>query len=200
MKLITSPPSPYARKIRVLLRETGMIDRVEEMGVTTSPMASAPDALAGNPTGKIPSLIRGDGPAIYDSRVISRYLNDIGNCDLYPEHALYEVLTLEATADAIMDATVGMVYETRLRPESQQSQDWLDAQWGKAERAISAINDRWMSHLNGPLNAAQIATSCALSYVDLRHDARNWRNGNEALSTWQAEFSARPSMLDTTPT
>ena len=93
-----------------------------------------------------------------------------------------------------------MVYETRLRPESQQSQDWLDAQWGKAERAISAINDRWMSHLNGPLNAAQIATSCALGYVDLRHDARNWRNGNEALSTWQAEFSARPSMLDTAPT
>ena len=52
MKLITSPPSPYARKIRVLLRETGMIDRVEEMDVTTSPMASAPDALVGNPTGK----------------------------------------------------------------------------------------------------------------------------------------------------
>lgn len=199
MKLITSPPSPYARKIRVLLRETGMIDRVEEVDVSTSPMASTADALAGNPMGKIPSLMRDDGPSIYDSRVISRYLNDIGSCDLYPIHALYEVLTLEATADAIMDATVGMVYETRLRPDAQQSTDWLDAQWGKAERAISAINSRWMSHLNGPLNAAQIATSCALAYVDLRHDGRGWRNGNEALSAWHAQFANRPSMQATDP-
>ncbi|MDA9208434.1 glutathione S-transferase [Octadecabacter sp.] len=199
MKLITSPPSPYARKIRVLLRETGMIDRVEEVDVATSPMDSAADALAGNPTGKIPSLLREDGPSIYDSRVISRYLNDIGNCGLYPERSLYEILTLEATADAIMDATVGMVYETRLRPEAQQSPEWLDAQWGKAERAISAINSRWMSHLNGPLNAAQIATSCALAYLDLRHDARGWRVGHEALSAWQAEFAARPSMQATDP-
>lgn len=200
MKLITSPPSPYARKIRVLLRETGLIDRVQEVDVTTSPMSSAADALAGNPMGKIPSLMRDDGPSIYDSRVISRYLDDIGACNLYPEHALYEVLTLEATADGIMDATVGMVYETRLRPDDQQSPDWLDAQWGKAERAISAINSRWMSHLNGPLNAAQIATSCALAYVDLRHDARGWRNGNQALAAWQAGFAARPSMQATDPT
>lgn len=199
MKLNTSLPSPYARKIRVMLRETGLIDRVEEVEVTTSPVASTPEALTGNPTGKIPSLMRDDGPSLYDSRVISRYLDDIGNCGLYPEHALYEVLTLEATADAIMDAAVGMVYETRLRPETQQSPEWLDAQWGKIERAVSAINTRWMSHLNGPLNAAQIATSCGLAYLDLRHDARDWRNGNEPLAAWQAEFAARPSMQTTNP-
>jgi len=199
MKLLTAPPSPYARKIRVLLRETGMIDRVEEVEVITSPVASTADALSGNPMGKIPSLLRDDGPSIYDSRVISRYLDDIGNAGLYPERSLYEILTLEATADGIMDAAVGMVYETRLRPEPQQSPEWLDAQWGKAERAISTINSRWMSHLNGPLNAAQIATSCALAYLDLRHDARNWRIGNESLAAWQAEFETRPSMLATAP-
>ncbi len=199
MKLLTATASPYARKIRVLLRETGMIDRVEEVEIATSPIASTADALSGNPMGKIPSLLRDDGPAIYDSRVISRYLDDLGTCNLYPDHALYEILTLEATADAIMDATVGMVYETRLRPENQQSTEWLNAQWGKADRAISAINSRWMSHLNGPLNAAQIATSCALGYLDLRHDARGWRNGNEALSKWQAEFSTRMSMQATAP-
>lgn len=182
MKLLTAPPSPYARKIRVLLRETGMIDRVEEVEVVTSPLASSADALSGNPTGKIPALLRDEGPSIYDSRVISRYLNDIGNAGLYPKHALYEILTLEATADAIMDAAVGMAYETRLRPEAHQSPEWLEAQWSKVERAIQSINSRWMSHLNGPLNAAQIATSCALSYLDLRHDARNWRIGNESLT------------------
>jgi len=162
MQLILSPPSPYARKIRVLLRETGLIDRVEEVQVSTSPVNSAAEAIAANPTGKIPALIRADGPAIYDSRVISRYLDDMADANLYPKTSLYEVLTLEATADAIMDASVGMTYEMRLRPEAQQSPEWLDAQWNKASRAVAAINGRWMSHLTGPLNAAQIATSCAL--------------------------------------
>ncbi|MDC1229427.1 glutathione S-transferase family protein, partial [Octadecabacter sp.] len=172
MQLIMSPASPFVRSVRVLLRETGLIDRVDEVQVATSPMASAAEALAANPTGKIPALTRTDGPAIYDSRVIMRYLDNMADANLYPNTSLYEVLTLEATAIAIMDATVSMAYEVRLRPETQQSPDWIEAQWGKAARGIEAINAHWMSHLNGPLNAAQIATSCALGYIDLRHDGR----------------------------
>ncbi len=196
MKLIMSPPSPFARKARVLLRETGLIDRVEEVEVSSTPLNSAPEILAANPLGKIPALIREDGPAIYDSRVITRYLDDVANANLYPKGSLYEVLTLEATADAIMDVTVGMIYGQRFREDAPE---WVEAQWGKAARGIAAINSRWMSHLKGPLNMAQIATSCALAYLDLRHDARNWRDGNEALSAWQADFEARDSMQATKP-
>ncbi|MDG1407154.1 MAG: glutathione S-transferase [Octadecabacter sp.] len=199
MQLIMSPASPFVRSVRVLLRETGLIDRVDEVQVATSPMASAAEALAANPTGKIPALTRADGPAIYDSRVIMRYLDNMADANLYPNTSLYEVLTLEATAIAIMDATVSMAYEVRLRPETQQSPDWIEAHWGKAARGIEAINARWMSHLNGPLNAAQIATSCALGYIDLRHDGRNWRKGNDALAKWQAEFETRESMVATKP-
>jgi len=197
MKLIMSPPSPFARKARVLLRETGLIDQVEELEVSSTPLNSAPEILAANPLGKIPALIREDGPAIYDSRVITRYLDDMADSGLYPTTSLYEVLTLEATADAIMDVTVGMIYGQRFRDDAPE---WIEAQWGKAERAIAAVNSRWMSHLNGPLNMAQIAVSCALSYVDLRHDARNWRHGNEALAKWQGEFEARDAMQATKPT
>lgn len=199
MQLIMSPASPYVRKVRVMLRETGLIDRVEEVEVATTPLNSAPEALAANPLGKIPALTRADGPSIYDSRVITRYLNDMADVNLYPSTSLYEVLTLEATADAIMDATVAMAYEVRLRPTEEQSPGWIDAQWGKAERAIAAINSRWMSHLTGPLNMAQIATACALGYVDLRHNVRNWRKGNDALAKWQAEFADRASMKSTQP-
>jgi len=199
MKLIMSPPSPFARKVRVLLRETGLIERIEEVEVSTTPMNSAAEILAANPLGKIPALIREDGPAIYDSRIITRYLDDMADTNLYPTRSLYEVLTLEATADGIMDVAVAMVYDARFRTEAQQSPEWSDAQWGKVSRGVSAINSRWMSHLNGPLNMAQIATSCGLAYLDLRHDARNWRNGNEALAAWQEAFEARPAMQDTKP-
>jgi hypothetical protein len=56
-----------------------------------------------------------------------------------------------------------------------------------------------MSHLNGPLDMGQIAVACALGYVDLRHDARGWRSGNDTLAAWYAEFSKRPSMQHTVP-
>jgi glutathione S-transferase len=198
MKLIMSPPSPFARKVRVLLRETGLIDLVEEIEVSTSPLSSDAQILAANPTGKIPALIREDGPAIYDSRVITRYLDDKAGAELYPVTSLYEILTLEAMADALMDITVAMTYEARFRPD-QQSPDWTEAQWGKASRAIAAINSRWMSYLNGQINMAQIAVSCALSYVDLRHDVRNWRHENAALANWHVEFEARDAMQATKP-
>ncbi len=199
MKLLISAASPFARKCRVLLREADLMDAVREVDIATSPLSSAPEALAANPTGKIPALIRSDGPALYDSRVITRFLNDHAGANLYPAARLWELLTLEATADAIMEAALLITYESRFRPAAQQSADWTEAQWGKAERAISAINERWMSHLSGPLDMSQIAVSCALSYVDLRHDARGWRRENADLSDWHTAFLTRPAMQETAP-
>ncbi|MDX8353159.1 glutathione S-transferase [Cognatiyoonia sp. IB215182] len=197
MQLLISPASPYVRKVRVLLRETDLLDRVEEVDVSTTPLASDPKVLAANPAGKIPALVRGDGPALYDSRVITRFLNDYADARLYPDHSTWDILTLEATADAIMDATVAISYEKRFRAEAQQSPEWIEAQWGKASRAVAAINNRWMSHLVGPLHIGQIAVACALSYIDLRHDERGWRNGNAALADWHARFAERESMQAT---
>ena len=147
MQLLISPASPFVRKCRVLIREADLTDTVEEVNVTTTPMASAPEVVAANPMGKIPALIRADGPGIYDSRVITRFLDDLAGAKLYPQSRIWEILTLEATADAIMDATVAMSYEARLRPIEQQSADWVEVQWAKAARGIAAVNNRWMSHL-----------------------------------------------------
>ena len=103
MKLIYAAASPFVRKVCVLLHETGQVDDVELVSVKTSPLASAPEVVAANPTGRIPALIREEGPAIYDSRVITRYLDDRAQAGLYPTARLWEVLTLEATADPTSD-------------------------------------------------------------------------------------------------
>ena len=199
MQLLISASSPFVRKARVVLREANLLDTVEEVSVTTTPLNSAPEVVAANPLGKIPALLRADGPAIYDSRVITRFLNDHAGANLYPQTRIWEVLTLEATADAIMEAAVAMTYERRMRPENEQSDAWVEAQWEKAARAIAAVNARWMSHLTGPINIGQIGVACALSYIDLRHDDRGWRNGNDTLATWQATFAQRDSMVATAP-
>ena len=109
------------------------------------------------------------------------------------------MLTLEATADGMMESGVLMVYETRLRPEGARSPEWVEAQWAKIARALEALEARWMSHLAGPLDMGQIAVACALGYLDFRHDARGWRQGHPALAAWHDGFATRQSMTDTAP-
>lgn len=199
MQLLMSPASPFVRKARVVVRELGLTDQITETAISTNALDSDPTIVAANPIGKIPALVRPDGVTVYDSRVITRFLNDHAGGSLYPDSQIWEILTLEATADAIMEAAVAMTYEVRLRTPEHQSTDWIEAQWAKASRGIAAINTRWMSHLSGPLNIGQIAVACALSYVDLRHDARGWRSGNDTLAVWHADFLQRDSMVDTAP-
>ncbi len=199
MQLVSSPLSPFVRKVRALLHETGLADQVTEIPVTTSPLDTPPEVISANPLGRIPALLRDDGPAIYDSRVICRYLDAQAGAGLYPEARLWDVLTLEATADGIMDSCVLMIYETRLRAEGARSEAWVEAQWAKIARALDALEARWMSHLAGPLDMGQIALACALGYIDFRFDARGWRTGHPALAAWYEGIAARDSMARTAP-
>jgi glutathione S-transferase len=199
MQLLIAVASPFVRKVRVVLRETKQLADVEEVNVSTTPIASDPVVVAANPTGKIPALIRDDGPAIYDSRVITRYLDARAKANLYPENALWEVLTLEATADAIMDASVLLIYEVRFRPEPMQSADWMTGQWAKVTRGLDALESRWLSHLAGPLHMGQIGVGCALGYLDFRHPTYDWRIDHPGLAAWFGSFSQRDSMKDTAP-
>ena len=199
MKLIAALPSPFVRKVRVLLHETGQTDAVELVEISTTPMNTDAQAAAANPVGKIPALVREDEPAIYDSRVICRYLDDRFGAGFYPQARVWETLTLEATADAMMEAAILMVYEHRVRPPEKVFDGWIDAQWAKVARCVEAVDGRWMSHLNGPLDMSHVAIGCALGYLDFRHPDRNWREGAGALDDWYAVFSARESMKATAP-
>lgn len=199
MDLYYSPASPFARKVRVVLHETGQEDAVRLRASSQTPLAADPANVTLNPLGKIPTLARPDGPALYDSRVICRYLDARAGARLYPEGRIWEVLTLEALADGLTDAALLMVYEDRVRPESARSPDYVEAQWAKVLRALDALEGRWMSHLSGPLDMGQIAAGCALGYLDLRHAGRDWRGPRPALARWFERFDARPAMAATRP-
>lgn len=198
MKLFDSVASPYVRKINVLLHELGASSAVAREPVATTAFNSAEALVAANPLGKIPALEIEDGRVLYDSRVISAYLNDHFGGAFYPDDN-WQTKLLEATGDGIMDCTVSMVYEVRLRPETEQSTQWIEAQWEKAARAIAALNSDFIDQLNGPVTMGHISAACALGYIDFRHAARNWRTNNAALADWYAAFSERASMQATQP-
>ncbi len=199
MQLLQSPASPYVRKVVVTLHETGQTDDVELVPVTTTPVTPDASLISANPLGKIPALMRTNGPTLYDSRVICRFLDDRASGGLYPENRIWDTLTLEATGDAIMDAAVLIIYEERFRPPEKVSMEWIEGQWAKVSRALDALGTRWMSHLHGRMDMGHIAVGCALGYLDFRHDARSWRTGRDALAAWYTGFSQRESMIATAP-
>lgn len=201
MKLYASHTSPYVRKVRMMLLETGLDDRVEQVEVSGTPTAPNPAVAAANPLGKIPCLERPDGPAIFDSRVICRYLDTLhAGRKFYPHGpAEWTAATLEALADGILDAAVLCRYEAVLRPAELQFQPWVDAQMLKITRSLDALETLWIAHLDGPLDAGGLATGVALGYLDFRYAALDWRAARPKLARWHEGFAALPSYAATTP-
>lgn len=201
MKLYHSPASPFVRKVMVVLHETGLIRDVDLVAAMGTPMDPGTMPVGDNPLGKLPTLITDDGLALYDSRVITRYLDrKAKSVGLYGAgDGLWRTLTLEATADGILDAAVLMVYEKRCRPEQAWQQDWIEAQWAKVSRALDVLEREWISHLDAGLDIGGIGVGCALGYLDFRHPDRDWRADHPKLAAWFEQVSQRPSFRKTVP-
>ncbi len=198
MELHSNPASPFCRKVDVVLIETGQREDVTELSAIGHPTDSAKMPTAVNPLGKIPVLVRPNGPALFDSRVICRFLDDRAGGRLYPD-GNWDVMTLEALGDGICDAAILMVYESRSRPEEARYAPWVEGQWAKVERALDQLESNWMGLLQGPLNIGQIAVGCALGYLDFRHPDRDWRTARPLLTAWNDAFGSRASMSATVP-
>ena len=200
MKLVYSPPSPFVRKVTTLIYHANLNDRIELINVKTTALSVAEEARSANPLGKIPVMILEDGKAIFDSRVITRYLDDFAGSNLYPQDKIYDILTLEALADGIMESAVSITYESKLRPQNEQSPSWMEAQWSKVLHAIKALDDGQFQAMDSEMNMGQIAVACALGYLDFRHDARQWRSEHSNLASWNDKMMKLPALIKTIPT
>ncbi len=138
MKLYYSSTSPYVRKCLVAAHELGLADRIELAPVVTLPTAHNPELMRDNPLCKLPTLITDDGRALYDSRVVCEYLNDLGGGGLIPAgEAKWAALVDQALADGILDAALLMRYEAVLRPAERQWPAWRETQEEKARGALA---------------------------------------------------------------
>ncbi|MFL1493471.1 glutathione S-transferase [Pseudomonas antarctica] len=202
MTLFHNPASPFVRKVRVLLIETGQQDRVALYGCMPTPVNPDAQLVQDNPVGKIPALRLADGSVLHDSRVILDYLDHqhVGT-PLIPRDgsARWRRLTLASMADGIMDAAVLVRYETAMRPAEKHWAQWLDEQRNKIRRAVAKLEKEAISELASRFDIASISVACALGYLDLRHPDLQWRTANPKLADWYAEVSQRPSMLETQP-
>ncbi|HEX8013541.1 MAG TPA: glutathione S-transferase [Casimicrobiaceae bacterium] len=200
MKLIASLTSPYARKVRVALAEKKIeCDLVEE-----SPWAPETTVSSYNPLGKVPVLVLDDGTTLFDSRVIVDYLDNMSPVSrLIPEPNRQRILVKrwEALADGICDAASAIVLE-RKRPVSKQSKDWLDRQRRKIDLGVKELAQELgeRSWCNGEAySLADIATGCALGYLDFRRPDVDWRGSYGNLVKLTEKLAKRPSFAETAP-
>jgi len=202
MTLYYNTASPFARKVLVLLHETGQTARVELKPVTVTPVAPDAAVCHENPCGKIPALCLADNNVIHDSRVILDYLDHqhVGN-PLIPHDGSgrWRRLTLASLADAVLDAALLMRYETFLRPEEKRWGEWMDSQGEKIARSLAYFEAEAVTELSSNFDIASISVACALGYLDFRQPNLGWRSSYPRLASWYYEVSQRPSMLETQP-
>jgi glutathione S-transferase len=200
MKLLYTPNSPYARKVRIVAIEKHIEIALQEV------VLSDPDCPVKNynPLGKVPVLVLNDGDSVYDSRVIVEYLdNRAPGTHLIPtdQSSKVWVRRWEALADGICDAAVAAMLEGRKPPE-QQSQANIDKQMDKVMRGLEVLNlditkKKWC--VNETFSLADIALGCALGYLDLRFKQLNWQDKFPNLAKHYSLLVKRPSFKQTMP-
>jgi glutathione S-transferase len=190
--------SPFGRKVMIAAAICGFGERIEVRPADTRDPA---DSLRReNPLGKIPTLILEDGTTLFDSRVILEFLDtEAGGGAIIPAGAeRFRVLTMQALADGILDASVLRIYEDRYREPGMQSAVWLESQTGKVERGLARF-EAAPPALSGRPHVGQITLACVLGYLDFRF-AGDWRKTHPRLVAWLDDFAAKvPSFEQTRP-
>jgi glutathione S-transferase len=186
-KLLFDTPSPYSSKVRMAAVYAGVA--VEE--IITRTIDEPEQLLKNNPLGKIPVLLTDEGESLFDSRVITQYLNRVSKNTLFPRNPVkrLEAERLEALADGICDCLLAHVYERRFRPEEIVHQPWLDKQWEKVTRALDHL-EASPPKLPKKITAGQIALRACLGYLDLRF-AGKWERGHSKLRRWTKRFDEK---------
>ena len=201
MKLHYSPPSPFARKVRVFARETGLDQRIEEVATVVSPVKANTELAPANPLMKVPTLVLDDGTALFDSPVICEYLDSVhSGRKLFPPTgpARWTALRLQAAGDGILDAGILCRYEMVLRPKELNWRDWIEGQRGKWREGLDLL-ERSAGELEGEPTIGSITAACVLGWLDFRFPDDDWRGKRPKLARWYEKFSARPSMKATIP-
>lgn len=200
MQLVSSPTTPFGRKVRIVLLEK----KIPFELLTDIPWNADTQVGSFNPLGKVPVLLLKDGETLYDSRVIVEYLEHISPVGhLIPADATSRIQTrkFEALADGITDAAA-LIFLEHKRPEELRSTDWMLRQQAKVFKGLEALSEALGEKSNfvgNKFSLADIAVGCCLGYLDFRFPDIKWRDAHVNLAAFYEKLSSRPSFKETAP-
>jgi glutathione S-transferase len=214
MRLIYHPASPYSRKVFMLVQELNLAQHVTLQKVVVCPVPIAgwsdnnADVSVYNPMTKIPCLVSDAVPdGTFDSKVICEYLESLAAVTHTKDTQYWQLRTLHACADGIMDASVLITYEIRIRKERGLFFDeWFDGQKQKIIRGLDRLETAAKSGVlpepgAAPASADEVAVVVATAMTGKMGDLGiAWREGRKGLVEWMAKWEGRRSFLETQPT
>lgn len=203
MKLIGSTTSPYVRKVRIVMSEK----KLDYQFIEENVWAADTKMAQYNPLGKVPCLLMDGGEAVFDSRVIVEYLDTLSPVGkLIPSSGREraEVKTWEALADGVLDAAVLARLEDTWtgRKATERSQAWVDRQMDKIDMSLKAMSQGLgdKAYCSGiHLSLSDVATGCALGYLDFRFPHIDWRSAHPNLAKLADKLAKRASFIDSLP-
>ena len=200
MQLLSLPASPFVRKVRVAMHELGVAERIEVIHVDTSPHNSDPRVTAQNPLGRVPTLIRDEGPPLYESGVICEYLDSLVDAPTLVPMAgerRWQSRRLHALGEGIAQEGV------TLRREASRP---AELQWSKVAESFGAKLTRSFDDLEGhpemfegDLEIGQIALATTIAWLVFRDVGPPIFDGRPRLTAWYEAFLQRESMRATDP-
>lgn len=183
----------------IFAHEAGLASEITCERTVVAPTKPNPEVMRLNPLNKLPTLVLGDGTALYDSRVIVEYLDGLhGGTRLIPEFGAerFEALRLQALCDGILDFLLVGLSE-RARPEAQQSPELKAALAVKFKAGFDQLEVE-AAKLDGKrFGLAEVAAAAVTGYADFRYAAEDWRKKRSRLAAFAASIAGRPSITAT---
>ena len=201
MKLIGTHPSPFTRKVRIVLAEK----RIDCDFVVETPWGAESKVPEYSPIGKVPVLVLDDGKSLFDSRVIVEFLDNVSPISrLIPQgnRERIEVRRWEALADGVLDAGVLVRAENQQRAAAERSASWIEWQLRKMRAGVDTMERELGDNgycTGNACNLADIAVGTCLGWLDFRFPEHGWLEGRPRLARLTAKLAERQSFIDTTP-
>ena len=194
-RLYMTPTSPFARKVRMVVHECGLTDRVEDFDARVrTPENEVLDVSA---LGKVPTLTGPDGLMLVDSTIISEYLDRLDGApklhhDIGP--ARWAASSAWALSESLLESLAWRARELR-RPVSERSPKFLEYETGRQQRVYDWLEANLP--FAGKRDIADIGLVIAMDYADYRFPEDDWRNERPKLQAWFEAEAARPAFQAT---
>lgn len=185
MKLICHPISPYARKVMILARLSGI-----ELDEVYPAKDGVNGYVAGDsPLGKIPALEWQPGQFLFDSPVICEYLDSMRGEPLLPAagHERFIQLWQHALGDGLSDAVYNYRVET-VRPPHLHWDEMIDRHNQSIRNAVATL-EKISPWLGENWTYGNISVVCGLDYASYRAAHFDWKSAAPKLADWHSKKS-----------
>ena len=197
MKIFYTVTSPIARKCRIISRELGLMDQMEEVITTTR----SEDALImdHNPNGMVPTLETNEGFKIVESMAICNYLEKQSTSKEFipqDEKSYWQIYALDTIASQTLESIVSRAREKLYKPAEFHFPAGIKHEQRRATRTFDLL-EKQSDAFNNTFNKLHVTIGLACLVLDNVFPDEKWKENRKNLVEVYENFKERESFLDT---